>query len=119
MSPHGPDADTFLKATSEELKVRNVRTIRGAWDRLIRMCMFSRLTDTPSSHPTLTTPPTRHTPAQPTKFDGGLAFMFETCFTLRLSPAALQGPHLEKDYVEDCWARLPKFFTGGKPAEGK
>lgn len=45
--------------------------------------------------------------------------MFETCFTLRLSPGALQAPHLEKDYVEDCWARLPKLFTGREPVEEK
>lgn len=49
---------------------------------------------------------------QPVKFDAGLAFMFETCFTLRLSEWALQAPHLETDYV-DCWARLPKLFTTG------
>lgn len=40
--------------------------------------------------------------------------MFETCYTLRLSPWATQAPHLEAGYVEDCWARLPKLFTGGK-----
>lgn len=38
--------------------------------------------------------------------------MFETCFTLRLSPWAVQAAHLEQDYVEDCWARLPKLFPG-------
>lgn len=43
--------------------------------------------------------------------------MFETCFTLRLSQWALKAPHLERDYV-DCWARLPKLFTGPGAAAG-
>jgi homogentisate 1,2-dioxygenase len=83
--------------------------------------MDGRIGRSGKRNPHHSTNPPKHTPtptaAQPVKFDGGLAFMFETCFTLRLSPWALQAPHLEKDYVTDCWARLPKLFTGGKQAE--
>ncbi len=57
----------------------------------------------------------------PVKFDGGLAFMFETCYSLNLTEWALQAPHLESDY-EKCWANLPKLFVepeGNGKVEGK
>jgi homogentisate 1,2-dioxygenase len=47
----------------------------------------------------------------PVYFDGGLAFMFETCYTLKVSPWALSSDCLETSYV-DCWKGLPKLFTG-------
>jgi len=48
---------------------------------------------------------------KPVYFDGGLAFMFETCYTMKLSPWALASDCREVDYV-DCWKGLPKLFTG-------
>lgn len=48
----------------------------------------------------------------PTKFEGGLAFMFETCLMLELSKDAFECDHLDKDY-EDCWQDLAgNLFTG-------
>ena len=52
---------------------------------------------------------------QPVYFDGGLAFMFETCFTMKVSQWAIENHKLERTYV-DCWKSLPKLFTG--PKEG-
>ena len=67
MTPHGPDAPTFDKASTMELG--------------------------------------------PTKFDAGLAFMFETTLVLKLTPYALEAPHRDKEY-QKCWESLPKYFTG-------
>lgn len=67
MTPHGPDAPTFEKASAAELG--------------------------------------------PVKFDAGLAFMFETSLLLKLTPFALQAPHLDKDY-QKCWQGCKKHFTG-------
>lgn len=53
----------------------------------------------------------------PVKFDGGLAFMFETCYSLNLTEWALQAPHLDSDYEEKCWADLPKVFVEPKGKE--
>ena len=50
------------------------------------------------------------------KFDSGLAFMFETCYTLKLTDWAMSAPHLEQDYV-DCWSALPKLFDQKKAEE--
>jgi homogentisate 1,2-dioxygenase len=44
------------------------------------------------------------------KFDGGLAFMFETTYMLKMTDYAFQAPHREVDYV-DCWSGLPKLFN--------
>jgi len=49
----------------------------------------------------------------PVYFDGGLAFMFETCFTMKVSQWAIESSKLEHTYV-DCWKSLPKLFTGPK-----
>lgn len=46
---------------------------------------------------------------QPVKFEGGLAFMFETTYMLKMTDYAFSAPHREVDYV-DCWAGLPKLF---------
>ena len=42
---------------------------------------------------------------------GGLAFMFETCHTLRLSSWALNAEHLDTDYHK-CWDNMPILFDG-------
>ena len=67
MSPHGPDAVTFEKASKADLK--------------------------------------------PAYFNGGLAFMFESCFMLKVAPGALNGTHRQTDY-NDCWQGIKKNFTG-------
>jgi homogentisate 1,2-dioxygenase len=69
MSAHGPDKETFIKASRAKL--------------------------------------------EPIYFDGGLAFMFETCFTLKVTKWALNSSMLESGY-QDCWNNLPKLFTGEK-----
>jgi homogentisate 1,2-dioxygenase len=49
---------------------------------------------------------------KPTKFDGGLAFMFETSSMMYLTKDALQCDHLDHDY-EQCWQDLNSdFFIG-------
>ena len=58
---------------------------------------------------------------EPTYFQGGLAFMFETCYMLKLAPEALHAdsephkvsrhPTVQSDYV-GCWKKLPKLFDG-------
>ena len=65
MVPHGPDTQTFLKASNEEL--------------------------------------------QPKYFDGGLAFMFESCYLLKVSPQSLSSTTLQQNY-SDCWQALPNLF---------
>jgi homogentisate 1,2-dioxygenase len=50
----------------------------------------------------------------PEHFTGGLAFMFETCATLKLSDTALRGPHREWEYTK-CWAGLPDLFDPERP----
>jgi homogentisate 1,2-dioxygenase len=67
MTPHGPDAPTFLGASTADLK--------------------------------------------PEKFDGGLAFMFESTYMLKVSKWALEEAPLDKDYAK-CWQPLPKVFDG-------
>jgi homogentisate 1,2-dioxygenase len=49
-------------------------------------------------------------PQVPEKFEGGLAFMFETCCTLKVSTNALQSPLRDTNYA-DCWKGLPKTFV--------
>lgn len=67
MSAHGPDADTFHKASAADLG--------------------------------------------PAFFDGGLAFMFETNYMMRLTKWATEADHREKDY-HHCWQEMPKLFDG-------
>jgi homogentisate 1,2-dioxygenase len=47
----------------------------------------------------------------PVKFDGGLAFMFETNAVLKLTKYALEAPHLDREY-QACWTGCKKFFNG-------
>lgn len=67
MSAHGPDFNTFTKASNAELA--------------------------------------------PHKFDGGLAFMFESCLMMKVATSALSSPLLQKDYFE-CWQQLPRIYNG-------
>lgn len=69
MTPHGPDATTFSKASEAPLK--------------------------------------------PHKFDGGMAFMFETTYLLKLTQEALTGPQRQTDYWR-CWQDLGNNFNGGQ-----
>jgi homogentisate 1,2-dioxygenase len=69
MTPHGPDATTFEKATNEELV--------------------------------------------PRKFEGGLAFMFETKYQLKLTEKSVSGEHRQLDYA-DCWNTLTSHFNPEK-----
>ena len=71
MSGHGPDAETFDKASRADTTVPHV------------------IADT-------------------------MAFMFETRWLLRPTPAALAAPQLQTDYAA-CWQGLRKHFTGGRP----
>lgn len=66
MTPHGPDADTFIHASNADLV--------------------------------------------PQKFEGGLAFMFETSLMLRLTQQAITAPHRDYDY-QKCWSALPRCFN--------
>lgn len=65
-SAHGPDAQTFLKASNAEL--------------------------------------------QPDWFDGGLAFMFESSYMMKLTDYAIKCDHIDQDYYK-CWQSLPKLFN--------
>mmetsp|Transcript_17303 Transcript_17303/g.18044 ORF Transcript_17303/g.18044 Transcript_17303/m.18044 type:complete len:436 (+) Transcript_17303:145-1452(+) len=47
---------------------------------------------------------------QPVYFSGGLAFMFETCFILKVASNALNSPKKDLEYL-DCWQDLPKLFN--------
>uniref|UniRef100_A0A7S3KWR8 homogentisate 1,2-dioxygenase n=1 Tax=Amphora coffeiformis TaxID=265554 RepID=A0A7S3KWR8_9STRA len=69
MTPHGPDTDTYNKATNDPCD-------------------------------------------SPTKFDGGLAFMFETCLPLKVAPAALENPAWREMTYAECWQGLADNFTG-------
>ena len=46
---------------------------------------------------------------KPHFFDGGLAFMFETKFTVRLSKWSANSENLDRDYHQ-TWASLPRRF---------
>jgi homogentisate 1,2-dioxygenase len=48
--------------------------------------------------------------SKPTKFEGGLAFMFETSHMMKLSPYALNCEHRDLPYAE-CWIDLHDTFT--------
>eukprot|EP01039_Chlorochromonas_danica_P011121 gene11121-12389_t len=47
----------------------------------------------------------------PQYYDGGLAFMFETCLGLQIGATALASATRQRDYTK-CWAPLPVLFTG-------
>ena len=46
----------------------------------------------------------------PEYFDGGLAFMFETCFQLKVSRWALGHKSRDQGYI-DCWKGLQDHFS--------
>jgi homogentisate 1,2-dioxygenase len=69
MTPHGPDATTFVKASTAELL--------------------------------------------PHKQTIGLAFMFETYLTLRVTQTALDAKYRDFDY-QKCWSSLPRAFDPAK-----
>jgi homogentisate 1,2-dioxygenase len=48
-------------------------------------------------------------PGTPVKFNGGLAFMFETTFILSVSQWAMTHEALQKGYYQ-CWQGLRKTF---------
>lgn len=47
----------------------------------------------------------------PSAFDGGLAFMFETCMPLQVSPLAMDKTWRDMNYNQ-CWQNLTDNFTG-------
>ena len=51
--------------------------------------------------------------SKPSKFEGGLAFMFETCLTLKCSSYALTCPQRQMNYAQ-CWDGLNDNFTKWK-----
>ena len=49
----------------------------------------------------------------PVRFDGGMAFMFETCLSLSVAPAALHDPVWRDTQYAQCWQGLTsQHFTG-------
>ena len=44
------------------------------------------------------------------KFDGGLAFMFETTYLIKLTDYALGCDQNDQNY-SDCWQIMPKLFN--------
>lgn len=49
----------------------------------------------------------------PVRFDGGMAFMFETCLSLNVTPAALRDPVWRDTQYARCWQNLTsQHFTG-------
>ena len=46
---------------------------------------------------------------KPEFFDRGLAFMFETCYILKVNEKALKGDDIQHDY-QDCWKSMPDTF---------
>ena len=41
--------------------------------------------------------------------EGSLAFMFETCFMMKMTKRALEDKNMDTEY-KDCWNDLPKHF---------
>ena len=56
-------------------------------------------------------------PSQPEHFEGGLAFMFETTYILKVSEWAKTCKHREADYAA-CWDDMPKMFDPTNPDAG-
>jgi len=69
MTGHGPDAETFIKASSAES-------------------------------------------LSPAYFNGGLAFMFESKYFLKVAQNALKSESTLQLNYQDCWTSLPKLFNG-------
>ncbi len=51
---------------------------------------------------------------KPVKYEGTLAFMFETCYPQQVTSYAAALPQFQADYV-DCWQGLKKRFDPTKP----
>ena len=51
---------------------------------------------------------------KPVKYEGTLAFMFETCYPQQVTAYAAALPQFQADYV-DCWQGLKKRFDPSKP----
>ena len=51
---------------------------------------------------------------KPVKYEGTLAFMFETCYPQQVTAYAAAVPQFQADYV-DCWDGLKKRFDPSKP----
>jgi homogentisate 1,2-dioxygenase len=69
MTGHGPDAETFIKASSADF-------------------------------------------LSPVYFNGGLAFMFESKYLLKVARNALSNESTVQNSYQDCWTSLPKLFNG-------
>jgi homogentisate 1,2-dioxygenase len=54
---------------------------------------------------------TAHKDQHPVKMPDTMAFMFESCYMLKVCDRALQSPSLQKDYIK-CWEQFPDNFTG-------
>ncbi|GMF42416.1 unnamed protein product [Phytophthora fragariaefolia] len=50
---------------------------------------------------------------KPEKFDGGLAFMFESTYLVKLTDYALRCDHNDQNYWK-CWQQMPKLFNPKK-----
>lgn len=48
---------------------------------------------------------------KPHKFDSGLAFMFESCYMLKVTQQALDAPNRDANY-QKCWKDIPNLFKG-------
>ena len=50
-------------------------------------------------------------PLLPVHFREGLAFMFESCYMLKVTESALSANNRQRNYL-DCWENMPKLFNG-------
>jgi homogentisate 1,2-dioxygenase len=71
MSGHGPDAQTFERASREDT-------------------------------------------SEPLQIANTMAFVFETRAVIRPTQAALDSPHLQRDY-QHCWGGIQKHFDPSRP----
>ena len=113
MTAHGPDAGSKAKAEAADLQVGGARVLRLS--SALNGCMAAPLVACFSCPRLMSfrrspTVPVADSPTpQPHFFDGGLAFMFETSYTLKLTDFAVQGKHIDADYYK-CWESLPRKF---------
>ena len=71
----------------------------------LHSCMSAHGPDAPTFEKASTAP------LKPTKFDAGLAFMFETSAVLKLTKYAIEAPHRDLAYPT-CWKACKKKFNG-------
>lgn len=50
---------------------------------------------------------------KPEKFDGGLAFMFESTYLIKLTDYGLKCKENDPNYYK-CWQQMPKLFNPNK-----